>query len=60
MQKSKIYYTKSSYNLEENYENYAWKVYQGIQLDIPEETREDLIDAAKYVIKWYSKTRYLT
>jgi len=60
MQKSKIYYTKSSYNLEENYENYAWKVYQGIQLDIPEETREDLIDAAKYVIKWYSKTRYLS
>jgi len=60
MNKSKIYYTKSSYNLEENYENYAWKVYQGIQLDIPEETREDLIDAAKYVIKWYSKTRYLS
>jgi PBSX family phage terminase large subunit len=60
MQKAKIYYTKSSYNLEENYENYAWKVYQGIQLDIPEETREDLIDAAKYVIKWYSKTRYLS
>lgn len=60
IQKSTIYYTKSSYNLEENYENYSWKIYQGIQLDIPEETREDLIDAAKYVIKWYSKTRYLT
>lgn len=60
MQKSKIYYTRSSYNLEENYENYSWKVYQGIQLDIPEETREDLIDASKYVIKWYSKTRYLS
>jgi phage terminase large subunit len=60
MQKSTIYYTKTSYNLEENYENYSWKIYQGIQLDIPEETREDLIDASKYVIKWYSKTRYLT
>lgn len=60
MQKSQIYYTRSSYNLEENYENYSWKVYQGIQLDIPEETREDLIDASKYVIKWYSKTRYLS
>lgn len=60
MQKSKIYYTRSSYNLEENYENYSWKIYQGIQLDIPEETREDLIDAAKYVIKWFSTTRYLT
>lgn len=60
MQKSKIYYTESSYNLEENYENYSWKIYQGIQLDIPEETREDLIDASKYVIKWYSTTRYLS
>jgi hypothetical protein len=35
-------------------------VHQGIQLDIPEETREDLIDASKYVIKWYSKTRGLS
>lgn len=60
MQKSKIYYTESSYNLEENYESYSWKVYQGIQLDIPEETREDAIDASKYVIKWFSRTRYLS
>ena len=60
MQKSTIYYTESSYNLEDNYENYSWKMYQGIQLDIPEETREDLIDASKYVIKWYSTTRYLS
>ena len=60
MQKSIIYYTESSYNLEDNYENYSWKIYQGIQLDIPEETREDLIDASKYVIKWYSTTRYLS
>ena len=28
--------------------------------EFPEETREDLIDASKYVVKWYSKTRYLT
>lgn len=60
MQKSNIYYTLSSRNLEENYENYAWKMHNGEVLDIPEETREDLIDAAKYVIKWYSKTRYLS
>ena len=60
MQKSKIYYTASSLNLQENYEQYSWKVHQGIQLDIPEETREDLIDASKYVIKWYSKTRGLS
>ena len=49
MQKSTIYYTKNSYNLADNYENYSWKMYQGVQLDVPEETREDLIDAAKYV-----------
>ena len=60
MQKSIIYYTKSSNNLQENYENYSWKTHNGEVLDIPEETREDLIDAAKYVIKWYSKTRYLS
>jgi phage terminase large subunit len=60
IQKSKIYYTESSTNLEENYENYQWKTHNGIVLDIPEETREDLIDASKYVIKWYARTRYLT
>jgi phage terminase large subunit len=60
MQKSKIYYTETSLNLEENYENYQWKTHNGEVLEIPEETREDLIDAAKYVIKWYSKTRGLS
>lgn len=60
MNKSNIFYTETSYNLEENYENYQWKTHNGIVLDIPEETREDLIDAAKYVIKWFSKTRYLS
>ena len=60
MQKSKIYYTKSSVNLFENYENYQWKTHNGIVLDVPEETREDLIDASKYVIKWFSTTRYLS
>jgi len=60
MQKSTIYYTESSTNLEDNYENYQWKTHNGEVLDIPEETREDAIDASKYVIKWYSKTRYLT
>jgi hypothetical protein len=32
----------------------------GFELDIPEDTREDAIDAAKYVIKWYVKTRRLS
>jgi len=60
MQKNNIHYTAESKNLEDNYENYQWKTYNGEVLDIPEETREDLIDASKYVIKWYSKTRYLS
>lgn len=60
MQKANIYYTEESRNLEENYENYQWKTHNGEVLDIPEETREDAIDASKYVIKWYSVTRYLT
>jgi phage terminase large subunit len=60
MQKSKIYYTETSLNLEDNYENYQWKTHNGEVLEIPEETREDLIDASKYVIKWYSKTRGLS
>jgi phage terminase large subunit len=60
MQKSNIYYTETSTNLEDNYENYQWKTHNGEVLDIPEETREDAIDASKYVIKWFSKTRYLT
>ena len=60
MNKSNIHYTERSVNLEENYENYQWKTHNGEVLDIPEETREDAIDASKYVIKWYSRTRYLT
>ena len=60
IQKSNIYYTEDSINLEGNYENYQWKTHNGEVLDIPEETREDAIDAAKYVIKWYSRTRYLS
>lgn len=60
MQKSNIHYTKSSTNLEENYENYQWKTHNGEVLEVPEETREDAIDASKYVIKWYSTTRYLS
>lgn len=60
MNKANIYYTESSTNLEENYENYQWKTHNGEVLDIPEETREDAIDASKYVIKWYTKRNYLS
>lgn len=60
MQKNTIHYTESSKNLETNYEEYQWKTHNGEVLDVPEETREDAIDASKYVIKWYSTTRRLS
>jgi PBSX family phage terminase large subunit len=61
MQKSNIIYTKNSTNLESEYENYSWKVWQGIQMDEPEASNEDhILDASKYVVVWYVKTRRLT
>jgi PBSX family phage terminase large subunit len=56
MQKSKIHYTQDSVNLEQEYENYSWKVWQGIQMDVPEENGDDhALDAMKYVISWFTK-----
>lgn len=56
MQKSKIHYTKESTNIESEYEQYSWKVWQGIQMDVPEENGDDhILDAMKYVISWYTK-----
>lgn len=56
MQKSKIHYTKESINIESEYEQYSWKVWQGIQMDVPEENGDDhALDAMKYVISWYVK-----
>jgi PBSX family phage terminase large subunit len=56
MQKSKIHYTLDSTNLEQEYENYSWKVWQGIQMDVPEENGDDhALDAMKYVISWFTK-----
>ena len=56
MQKSKIHYVKESVNIENEYENYSWKIWQGIQMDIPEENGDDhILDAMKYVISWYTK-----
>jgi len=37
LQKCSVYYTESSTDLEQEYENYSWKIYQGIQMDIPED-----------------------
>lgn len=56
MQKSKIHYVKESLNIENEYENYSWKIWQGIQMDIPEDNGDDhILDAMKYVISWYTK-----
>lgn len=56
MQKSKIHYTKESYNIESEYEQYSWKMWQGMQMDVPEENGDDhILDAMKYVISWHTK-----
>lgn len=56
MQKSKIHYTKESINIELEYEQYSWRIWQGIQMDMPEENGDDhALDAAKYVISWFVK-----
>jgi phage terminase large subunit len=61
MQKADICFTKSSENLESEYESYSWKIWQGIQMDVPEDHGDDhILDAAKYVIVWYVKTRRLS
>ena len=60
LQKKTIYYTKSSTNLEQEYENHSWRVVQGFQLDEPEQGNDHAIDACKYVSNWYSRTRRLS
>lgn len=60
LQKKIIYYTKSSENLEQEYENHSWRMVQGVQLDEPEKGNDHAIDACKYVSNWYARTRYLT
>jgi phage terminase large subunit len=61
LQKSNIIYTKNSTNIENEYSSYAWKVYNGIQMDVPEDNNLDhILDAIKYVTVWYVKTRRLS
>lgn len=61
MQKSSICYTKNSIDLENEYEDYSWKIWQGVQMDEPEDNNNDhALDASKYVIVWYVKTRRLS
>jgi PBSX family phage terminase large subunit len=60
LQKKNVYYTVSSSNLEQEYENHSWRIVQGLQLDEPEQGNDHAIDACKYVSSWYARTRYLT
>lgn len=60
IQKHQIYYTKSSKNIENEYDTYSWRIAKGVQLDEPEQTDDHLLDAIKYVASWYRRTRYLS
>jgi hypothetical protein len=61
LQKCNVYYTASSINLEQEYENYSWKVWQGIQMDVPEDNCNDhALDCCRMGVSWYVKTRYLS
>jgi phage terminase large subunit len=61
MQKCIIYYTKDSINLENEYENYSWRIYNGMQMDEPEQNNEDhLLDCARMGVSWYVRTRNLS
>lgn len=61
LQKCEVFYTDTSTDLEQEYENYSWKIYQGIQLDEPEDNCNDhALDCCRMGVSWYVKTRYLT
>jgi PBSX family phage terminase large subunit len=53
LQKCNVYYTKSSIDLENEYENYSWKMYQGIQMDVPEDNQNDhALDCCRMGVSW--------
>jgi PBSX family phage terminase large subunit len=61
IQKCNIVYTKESLNLQHEYENYSWRMYQGIQMDEPEQNNEDhLMDCCRMGVSWYVRTRNLS
>jgi len=61
LQKCNVYYTASSVDLEQEYEQYSWKVYQGIQLDVPEDNSNDhALDCCRMGVSWYIRTRGLS
>jgi len=61
IQKCNIIYTDCSTDLENEYENYSWKMYQGIQMDVPEDNQNDhALDCCRMGVSWYVKTRRLS
>lgn len=61
MQKCIIYYTEDSADLENEYEQYSWRVYNGMQMDEPEQNGDDhLLDCARMGVSWYVRTRKLS
>lgn len=61
IQKCNIVYTDNSTELENEYENYSWKMYQGIQMDVPEDNQNDhALDCCRMGVSWYVKTRRLS
>jgi len=61
MQKCMIYYTDDSKDLENEYEQYSWRVYNGMQMDEPEQNGDDhLLDCARMGVSWYVRTRNLS
>jgi PBSX family phage terminase large subunit len=55
LQKRQVYYTDTSTNLEQEYENHSWRVVSGVQLDEPEPGDDHLIDACLYASVYYAK-----
>jgi phage terminase large subunit len=61
LQKCNVFYTASSIDLEQEYEQYSWKIYQGIQMDVPEDRSNDhALDCCRMGASWYVRTRGLS
>lgn len=61
IQKAKIVYTELSTNLELEYENYSWRIWNGQQMDEPEQNNQDhLMDCCRMFVMWYVRTRRIT
>ena len=50
VQSLKVYYTKSSKNLDREYANYQWDVFNGMNLEKPIKKDDHLMDALRYAI----------